>query len=73
MRSIGDLLKAREIIKEYNEISFDDFIKEYSSFVGHEIDEKIIEDYKFTGLNNSFFIDFYMEYIIETSTKFINE
>lgn len=62
---IEDLLKAKKIIDEYNNLSFDSFIKEYEDYVGHPLDETIINNYRFTGLNNTCFLDFYYEEVFK--------
>ena len=42
-------------------MDFNEFIKEFEIFTGVKVPEKCIEDYRFTGLNNTDFIT--MEFI----------
>jgi hypothetical protein len=58
------LIMALELRRKYNQMDFEDFIKEYEKFTNKKVPDKIKEDFKYTGLNNVDFltIDFEQEY-----------
>lgn len=50
------LIKALEIRKIYNQMPFDEFIKEFEEWSGKTVSEEDKKSWKFTGLNNVDFL-----------------
>ncbi len=55
-----ELKKALELRAKYNNMDFDEFVKELEIYLGHKIYEHVIENWRYCGLNNTdmFFIIF---------------
>lgn len=54
-----ELIDALETRKRYNQMSFDDFLKEYEKYFKRKVPADVIENFKFTGLNNVDFLTIY--------------
>ncbi len=59
--AISELIKAIELRKKYNRMKLSDFIKEFEEYKNIKIPEKVIEKWKFIGLNNTDFINHYID------------
>ena len=55
--AISELIKAIELRKKYNRMKFEDFIIEFEKYKDRKIPQSQIDWWKFTGLNNTDFID----------------
>jgi hypothetical protein len=51
-----ELLEAIKVVRKYNKMDFKDFVAEYEKFLGNKLDQKVIDDFLYTGLNNLDFI-----------------
>ena len=60
MQELIDALKVRQ---KYNKMSLDKFIKKYEEFYKVKIPREVVNEFRFTGLNNIDFIGFYGNYI----------
>ncbi len=57
--AISELIKAIELRRKYNRMKFENFVKELEEYKDIKIPEKVVEQWKFMGLNNTDFIDHY--------------
>jgi len=55
-----ELKKALELRAKYNNIDFDEFVKELEIYLGHKIYEHVIENWRYCGLNNT---DMFLSYL----------
>jgi len=59
MENIQNVMDAIKLVDKYNNMNFDDFILEVENYLGVEFDLILLNEWKFTGLNN---IDFLKQY-----------
>ena len=52
-----ELIKALEIRKKYNQMPFDEFIKEYEEWSGETVSEENKRIWNLSGLNNVDFVN----------------
>lgn len=55
-----ELQQSIKIVKKYNEMPFDDFVKLVEQHIGKQIPTNIKDSFRFTGLSN---IDFFKMYV----------
>jgi len=53
-----ELIESMKIIEKYNDMPFEDFIKEYEILIGVEIPKEDRDNWKFMGLRNTDYIVF---------------
>jgi len=51
-----ELIEALKLRKKYNQMDFEDFVKEFEEFLGHELDKKDKDRFYYNGLHNTDFL-----------------